>query len=142
MKFHRFCSLAVSPFTQERYGIFVAVWHLVRDKRVTPQEEADYWRHREWYEAHLPLPSYYAEGNPARAITWFKDSTMEHPLLDRLAFYRELAGRYDLEIQIESTEAPGEIVYEDQFQVGAVRRILNRAEQSGGGDSATLRSPP
>src|SRR5688572_28870880 len=91
MEFHRYCSPAISPYTEERYGIFVAVWHLIRDKRVTPQEEADYWSHREWYEAHLPVPPHYADGNPRRAITWFKDSTMEHPLLHRLSFYRELA---------------------------------------------------
>jgi hypothetical protein len=39
----RFCSKSVSPYTGEPYGIFVAVWHLIRDKRVTAQEEADYW---------------------------------------------------------------------------------------------------
>ncbi|WP_367872682.1 hypothetical protein [Luteolibacter sp. Populi] len=132
MKFHRFCSPATSPYTEERYGIFVAVWHLIRDKRVTPQEEADYWSHREWYEAHLPLPPYYSDGNPRRAITWFKDSTMGQPLLDRLLFYRELAGKYGLEIQLESTEAPGEIVYEDPFQIAAVRRFRNQAQQGGG----------
>ena len=132
MKFHRFCSTAISPYTEERYGIFVAVWHLIRDKRVTPQEEADYWSHREWYEAYLPLPPYYSEGNPRRAIAWFKDSAMGHPLLDRLAFYRELAGRYGLDIQIESTEAPGEIIYEDSFQIAAVRRLQSRAGQDGG----------
>ena len=141
MKFHRFCSPAISPYTEERYGIFVAVWHLIRDKRVTPQEEADYWSHREWYEANLPLPPFYSEGNPRRAIAWFKDSAMEDPLLHRLSFYRELAARYDLEIQLESTEAPGEIVYEDPFQIAAVRRIQNPAESGGGGDLAEVRVP-
>ncbi len=142
MKFHRYCSPAISPYTEERYGIFVAVWHLIRDKRVTPHEEADYWSHREWYGAHLPVPPYYADGNPRRAITWFKDSAMEHPLLDRLSFYRELAARYDLEIQLESTDAPGEILYEDPFQIAAVRRVQNQVAQGDGGNAAVLRASP
>jgi hypothetical protein len=121
MKFYRYCSLGVSLYTGERYGIFVAVWHLIRDKRVTAQEEADYWSHREWYERHLPIPPFYSNGNPKRAITWFKDSTMELPLLHRLAFYRDLANKYGLEIQMESTDEPGEMIYEDQFQIAAFR---------------------
>lgn len=123
VKYHRFCSPDISPYTGERYGIFVAVWHLIRDKRVTPEEEADYWSHRQWYEANLPVPPYYADGNPQRVITWFKESTMDHPLLDRLSFYQNLAAKYDLLIQLESTELPGTIVYEDAFQVAAVRRL-------------------
>lgn len=122
MNYHRFCSKEVSPFTGERDGIFVAVWHLIRDKRVTTQEEAAYWEHREWYEANLLIPPFYAEGNPRRAVTWFRDSVMDHPLLERLTFYRDLAGKYGVGIELVSTEAPGEIVYEDAFQIGAVRK--------------------
>lgn len=121
MTFHRFSSTAVSPYTKERYGIFVAVWHLIRDKRVTAQEEANYWNHRRWYEGNLTLPPYYSEGNPKRAITWFKESALGHPLLDRLSFYRDLAAKYGIEIGKESTDSPGTIIYEDRFQVAAFR---------------------
>jgi hypothetical protein len=130
MKFYRYCSLGVSPYTGERYGIFVAVWHLIRDKRVTAQEEADYWSHREWYECHLPILPFYSDGNPKRAITWFKDSAMELPLLHRLAFYRDLACKYDVEIQMESTDEPGPMIYEDQFQIAAFRITAFRTEPS------------
>jgi hypothetical protein len=120
-KFHRFCSSSVSPYTRERYGIFVAVWHLVRDGRVTAEEEKEYWSHRTWFEEHLPIPPYHAEGNPERAITWFKDAVIDHPLLKKLEFYQEMGLKYQLGIQIESTNDPGRIVYEDEFQIGAVR---------------------
>ncbi|WP_193211393.1 hypothetical protein [Luteolibacter marinus] len=122
MTYHRYSSPDKSPYTLERYGIFVAVWHLVRDKRVSPQEEADYWIHRNWYEENLPLPPFYADGNPRRAITWFKDSVANHPLMERLAFYRDLASRHGLPIHLETAGDPGEIIYEDSFQVAAVRQ--------------------
>ncbi|MBB5352870.1 hypothetical protein HNR46_003119 [Haloferula luteola] len=119
----------MSPYTGERYGIFVAVWHLVRDGRVTEDEEREYWDHRNWYEEHLPLPPFYAEGNPRRAITWFKESAMEHPLLSRLSFYKGLAEKYQLRMEVESTDQPGEILYEDDFQVAAVRvKLAGRVE--------------
>ena len=121
MKFHRFASPTLSPYTGERYGIFVAVWHLVRDGRVTAEEEKEYWSHRAWFEEHLPIPPYHAEGNPERAITWFKDEVMDHPMMKRLEFYQEMGLKYQLGIQIESTNDPGRIVYEDEFQIGAVR---------------------
>lgn len=121
MKFHRYCSSAISPYTGEKYGIFVAVWHLVRDGRVTQGEAADYWSHRAWYEANLPLPPFYAEGNPRRAITWFKREAWDHPVVGRLTFYRDLAAKHGLDIHLESTDFPGEVLYEDSFQVAAVR---------------------
>lgn len=121
MIYHRYCTDAISPFTGERYGIFVAVWHLIRDRKVTDEEEAEYWQHRKWFEENLPLPPFYAEGNPRRAITWFKHCAMDHPTLERLSFYRNLAAQYQLEIGLESTEEPGEIIYEDDFQVASIR---------------------
>ena len=57
MKYHRYCSDAMRPFTGERYGIFVAVWDLIRDRKVSEEEEAEYWGHRAWFEANLPLPA-------------------------------------------------------------------------------------
>jgi hypothetical protein len=118
----RFCSKSVSPYTGEPYGIFVAVWHLIRDKRVTSQEEADYWENRAWFEANLPIPPYYAEGNPQRAITWFKQSTTIQPLLEHLSFYQNLAASYGLQIVLESTDSPGTIIYQDEFQIASTRQ--------------------
>jgi hypothetical protein len=118
----RFRSQSVSPYTGEPYGIFVAVWHLVRDKRITTQEEADYWENRAWLEANLPIPPYYTEGNPLRAITWFKQSPTVHPLLERLSFYQNLAAQYGLQIVLESTDSPGTIIYQDEFQIASTRQ--------------------
>lgn len=79
MKYHRYCSDAISPFTGERFGIFVAVWHLIRDRKVGEEEEAEYWRHRAWFEEKLPLPPFHPDGDPRRAITGFNDRAMSHP---------------------------------------------------------------
>lgn len=141
MIYHRYCSDAISPFTGERYGIFVAVWHLIRDRKVTEEEEAEYWQHRTWFEENLPVPPFYSEGNPRRAVTWFKDCAMSNPTLARLSFYRDLAARYQLEIGLESTGEPGEIIYEDDFQVAAIRKeIAELQDASDRGHHSSLNS--
>ena len=122
MRYFRLSSQSISPYTGERYGLFVAVWHLIRDHRVTLEEESTYWEHRTWYEANLPIPPFYSDGNPLRAITWFKDHMRKDPMLNRLNFYRDLAIRYNLFIGLEFTDLPGNVIYEDNFQIAAFRQ--------------------
>ena len=120
MKYFRFCAPYVSPYTKQRYGIFIAVWHLIRDKKVTPEDEASYWKAREWFESNLPIPPYHKNGNPDRAITWFKETAMSSSIVHELGIYREIAGRYGTEIELISSDSPGTIIYEDEFQIATI----------------------
>ena len=58
--------------TQLPRGIFVAVWRLVDNKVMTSEEINIYWENREWFEENLPIPPFYTNNNPDKAITWFK----------------------------------------------------------------------
>ncbi|CAM3069653.1 hypothetical protein [Rariglobus hedericola] len=122
MNYYRYCSAAISPYTRERYGIFISVWHLIRDKKVTAEEEAAYWKARAWFETHLIIPPFYKEGNPDRALTWFKATAMDCHIVQELKFYRDLAQKYGVQIDLVSTDAPGEIIYEDDYQIGALQK--------------------
>lgn len=53
-------------------GVFVAVDHLRRAGRLTPDEEALYLDIDDWFTEHLPNPDFYADGNSIGAVTWFK----------------------------------------------------------------------
>ena len=120
MKYFRYCASYVSPHTHQRYGIFIAVWHLVRDKKVSPEDEDAYWKARAWFEANLPIPSFHATGNTERAVTWFKESAMGSKVVEELKIYREIAARYGTHIELISSESPGLVIYEDEYQIGAV----------------------
>lgn len=120
MKYYRYCSDRISPHTGQRYGIFISVWHLVRDGKITVDEEFAYWEARKWFEEHLPIPPYYREGNPDKAITWFKESAMEGSVVRKLDLYRNLAEKYGTTIELISSESPGPIVYEDDFQIAVI----------------------
>ena len=122
MEFVRFHSPAVSPFTGEPYGFFVAVWHLIRDGRTSEEETRGYWEHRSWFEANLPIPPYYAEGNPDRAVTWFKEARLTEGMRSRLSFYFDLAQKYGIEIVTSRSTSPGAVLYEDEFQIAVAGR--------------------
>jgi hypothetical protein len=117
MNYFRFCTNHTSPYTKQPYGIFIAVWHLVRDGKVSEEDEATYWKTRAWFESNLPIPTYYENGNPERAITWFKESAMNGAIVKTLSIYQDIAIRYGTAIELISTETPGTIIYEDDYQI-------------------------
>jgi hypothetical protein len=120
MTYFRFCADYESPYTNQPYGIFIAVWHLIRDKKVSEQDESAYWDARKWFESHLPIPPYYGNGNPDKAITWFKESAMEGLIVEKLALYKNLAGKYGTSIHLISSDSPGQVIYEDEFQIATI----------------------
>lgn len=122
MKYIRFRSSEESPYTGEKYGIFVAVWHLIRDQKVAPEEEADYWEHRAWFESNLPIPPFYENGNLDKAVTWFKKDVLTTEMKRKLAFYFSLAEKYGLKITEDETDYLDEIIYEDLFQVAVIHK--------------------
>ncbi len=76
-----------SPVTGQPVGLFVAVWHLVERKTLTEAEVKEYWEMRQRSEQILPIPPFYADGNPQGAVTWFKDTPAVRRLLANFDFY-------------------------------------------------------
>ena len=87
-------------------------------KTLTEEETAEYWRQREYFEKVLPVPPFYKEGNPEKAVTWFKDTEQGRDIWKQLAFYRRMCSKYGIKIyKSETKEIPGKIIYEDDFQI-------------------------
>ena len=64
------------------------------------------------------MPSFYEVGNPDKAITWFKDTPEGNRIYSEMTFYREMARKYGTQLYMsECDEIPGEIIYEDDFQI-------------------------
>jgi hypothetical protein len=100
-------------------GIFVAVDHLRRAGRLTPDEEELYFDVDDWFRAELPCPPFYGDGNSIGAVTWFRKSTTPD-MLGRLQPLRDLLDRHEVRhVETESVD-PGTVVYEDHFQVGVI----------------------
>ena len=75
MKYFRVHEADIAYITQQPRGIFTVVGKLVDNKVTTEEEAAEYWKNREYFERVLPVPPFYEQGNPDRAVTWFKDTT-------------------------------------------------------------------
>lgn len=125
MKFFRIHTQDIAYITQQPRGIFTAIGKLVDSKTLNEQEIKEYWKNREYFEKILPVPPYYEQGNPEKAITWFKDNEKGNEIFNQMNFYIDMAKKYNVILwKSESDTIPGEIIYEDEFQI-AVKNCSN-----------------
>ena len=118
MKYYRVHTADIAWMTKQPRGIFAAIGKLIDSGVITEEETAEYWRNRKYFEEVLPLPPYYADGNPDGAVTWFKDTEQGNDIWRQMTFYREMGAKYGVTFYVsESEEIPGEVVYEDDFQI-------------------------
>ncbi len=100
-------------------GLFVAVDHLRRADRLTEEEEELYFEIDDWFEAELPNPPFYEDGNTIGAVTWFKRAGSAEMRM-RLAPLCDILDRYGVPWVAAETSDPGTVIYEDVFQVGVI----------------------
>lgn len=110
-----------SPRTKQPVGVFVAVWHLLQKGVLTEEETAQYWKTRKFAEETLPVPPFYAEGNPRGAVTWFKENALVDSLLSEIPFYFDVLRKYEVPVTKSRTNRPGDSIYEDEFQIAVVK---------------------
>ena len=123
MKYYRVHSSDVAYATKQPRGIFTAVYKLVEAGILSEEETKDYWKNREYFERELPVPHFYDRGNPDGAVTWFKNSPEGNRIYEEMTFYRDMAAKYGVQLYMSETdEIPGEVIYEDEYQI-AVKNI-------------------
>ena len=119
MPYYRVHTSDIAYMTKQPRGIFTAVWKLVENKTLTEEEEKEYWKNREYFEKVLPVPPFYEQGNPDNATTWFKNAEAGNDIWKQMTFYRDMCKKYRVRLYLtECEELPGELVYEDAFQIG------------------------
>lgn len=120
--FIRFHGNYASPYTKQPYGIFVVIFHLQRNGKLSIADRKLYQTTVNWFEEHLPNPPFYKENqNSIRAVTWFKQGDKSQAMLEKLKPFFEIAERHGVDIlQSISHEPPGKIIYEDDYQIGVV----------------------
>ncbi len=121
MKYFRVHTADIAYITQQPRGIFTAVGKLVDAKVLTEEETTEYWKNREYFEKVLPVPPFYETGNQEKATTWFKDTPQGTDIWNQMNFYRAMCKKYGLQLyRSETEELPGQIIYEDDFQIAVV----------------------
>ena len=118
MRYYRIHTADIAYITQQPRGIFTAIGKLVDAGILSDEETTEYWKNRAYFEKVLPVPPFYDGGNPDKAITWFKDTTEGNRIYSEMTFYREMARKYGTQLYMSACdEIPGEIIYEDDFQI-------------------------
>ncbi len=112
-KYVRFQGRELSENTRYPMGIFSMCWSLIQDD-VMEEEDAELYKEIDaWFVEVLPFPPQCLNREPV--ICYFKTDTDEMIRLIRPALW--LLERYNHPYYAVYTNDPGEIVYEDQYQV-------------------------
>ena len=96
MRYYRIHTADIAYITQQPRGIFTAIGKLVDAGILSEEETAEYWKNRAYFEKVLPVPPFYDEGNPNKAITWFKDTPEGNRIYSEMTFtgrWQENMGR-------------------------------------------------
>ena len=115
-KYVRIQGKALAKNTMHAKGIFSMCWQMIQDDAME-EEDADLYREiDDWFAENLPWPE------PCKrqeaVVCWFKTENSEEMLkMIRPALW--LLEKYECPYFLVYTNTPGEIVYEDHYQVAA-----------------------
>ncbi|MCQ2458046.1 MAG: hypothetical protein MJ142_04850 [Clostridia bacterium] len=133
MKYYRVHTADIAWITQQPRGIFTTVWKLVDAGLLTESETAEYRKQRAYFESVLPVPPFYEQGNPEKAVTWFKNTEEGNHIWEQMAFYRDMAAKYGVQLYITETDMlPGTVIYEDDYQIAVkdtIQDIVSHTEK-------------
>ena len=115
-KYVRIQGAELARNTMYAKGVFSMCWQLIQNDEMI-EEDADLYREiDDWFAEHLPWPPQCKSQEPV--VCWFKTENSDEMLkMIRPALW--LLERYNHPYYLVYTNTPGEIVYEDQYQVAA-----------------------
>ncbi|MCR9080527.1 MAG: hypothetical protein NXH78_15640 [Hyphomonadaceae bacterium] len=115
MKYVRFQSLQPCSGTPSKLGIFQIAFRVRNLKDVRAYDADAITRQMAWLQKHLHSPD--MSDSTYRAIFWFKDTA--HEPLRRVWAMKPFLEAYGYWIEVVKTWDPGNILYEDGWQVAA-----------------------
>lgn len=119
----RFVVSEIDPDSQRYQGIFQVVARLCNSGDLYEDELNRLQEARIWFNEHLEKPTRFTASKPPyyrkpqRAISWFKDTTVDH-----ISEMRQMAAIIEgrgIAVQVLKAERVGYVVYEDEFQIVA-----------------------
>lgn len=112
--------------TMQGKGIFSMCWKMIQEDTME-EEDADLYREiDDWFAENLPWPPQCK--NQEAVVCWFKtENSKEMMKMIRPAMW--LLERYNHPYYLIFTNTPGEIVYEDHYQIAAKADVELRIEE-------------
>jgi hypothetical protein len=102
-------------------GLFTAMG-ILRDKDVLVEYEIELYENTlRWFAKNLAVPRVLGGSNfhnRPTAVSWFKDTAVEH--IGRMRQLGQILESHDIAVTQFSTDRPGKVQYEDQYQIAAI----------------------
>lgn len=118
-RYIRFIATQVDSDSGVEEGVFQAAYRLRKDWEVTTYEREALRLHLRWLEAHLSIPEVLSRPGYEKAISWFKSGAKDS--ITRVWSIIHILEENGVVINKITTNRPGWIVYEDEWQIVAVR---------------------
>ncbi|MDM1020643.1 hypothetical protein [Acinetobacter thutiue] len=107
--------------SNKRQGLFQAMTDLEESGKLYDYEQVHYDEIYDWFRKNLKKPKSFTRSSKPHAknvaLSWFKDTADEHIVKMHEVAY--LLRAHGIDVEMLSTERPGYVVYEDQFQIVA-----------------------
>jgi hypothetical protein len=113
----RFITHLIDSDSRVREGIFVAAYKLRDEGDIPTYAREELRSHLQWFNDHLPLPEPLRDRKNERAISWFKTQSQE--CISRVWSVVQILEENGIAITKITTEDPGHVIYEDDFQIVA-----------------------
>ena len=113
-KYVRIQGREIASTTQYAAGVFSMCWKLVKDNVMDPEDAALFIEIDTWFSEHLPYPEPCMRHE--NVICFFKTENSEL-MMKMMGPAMWLLERYERPFYVVYTNTPGEIVYEDDYQV-------------------------
>lgn len=115
-KYVRIQGKRLAKNTMHAKGVFSMCMEMIRSEVMDPEDAELYMEIDGWFSENLPWPPQCRNQDPV--ICWFKTENSEEMMkMIRPALW--LLERYNVPYYLVYTNTPGEIVYEDQYQIVA-----------------------
>jgi hypothetical protein len=122
--FVRFISAQTDPDSRASQGLFQAAYALQREGMLAEHERLWFKEVVGWFEDNLKAPKRvdiqlrYDSKEYKRVVYWFRSGATEH--IRRMREVASMLNHHGVAHRLLKTDKPGRIVYEDEFQVGAI----------------------
>ena len=122
MRYVRFVVAVRSSSSDKHLEVIRAASHYDDEGLFSVDQSAEIREIFKWFNKHLPRPGRMTRTRNAshkrqKPVSWFKDSAETH--LERARRLVELLESHGIVVEMITTERPGYVVYEDEFQVVA-----------------------
>lgn len=115
------CVRFITPLTDSdsrvKEGLFVAAYRLRDQGDIAKYEREELRSHLQWFSGNLPVPTVLAERGNEGAISWFKSQSKE--CISRVWSVVHILKENGIVITKITTDNPGYVIYEDDFQIVA-----------------------